>query len=110
MKLYVGNISWNATNECLEKAFSEFGAVKSAEIICDRQTKRPRGFAFVVMEDEAAGRKAIDGMNGRDHMGRPLVVSEARTKSPFPDGDRDSRRGGSRPRRDRGGDRGDRRR
>jgi RNA recognition motif-containing protein len=78
MKLYVGNLSHQITEEQLLTLFSEAGHVVSAKIITDRQTGQPRGFGFVEMETKAEGQKAISMLNGRTVEGRPLAVNEAR--------------------------------
>ena len=80
MNIYVGNLSFDATEADLETAFSEFGDVKSVNVIKDRDTGRPRGFAFVEMRDEEAGRKAIEGLNEQPIAGRPVTVNEARPR------------------------------
>ncbi len=78
MKLYVGNLPHQMTEEQLNTLFSEAGHVASAKIITDRQTGQPRGFAFVEMETKLEGQKAISMLNGRAVEGRPLAVNEAR--------------------------------
>jgi cold-inducible RNA-binding protein len=78
MKLYVGNLSYETTEEQLKELFAEAGNVASVKIITDRQTGQPRGFAFVEMETKAEGQKAISMLNGRNVEGRPLAVNEAR--------------------------------
>ena len=77
-KLYVGNLSYEMTEEQLNTLFSEAGEVTSAKIITDRQTGQPRGFGFVEMETKLEGEKAISMLNGRDFEGRPLTVNEAK--------------------------------
>ena len=79
-KLYVGNLSYSVDNARLEEMFAKFGAVKSAEIIQDRDTGRSKGFGFVEMNDDNAAREAIGGMNGQEHDGRTMTVNEARPK------------------------------
>ena len=79
-KLYVGNLSYNVDGPQLEELFSKYGAVRSAEVIQDRDTGRSKGFAFVEMNDDNAAREAIEGLNGAEHDGRPLTVNEARPK------------------------------
>jgi len=76
-KIYVGNISWNATEEQLEDLFGEYGTVQSVKIIADRETGRSRGFAFVEMENADA---AIEALNDKDFLGRNLRVNEAMSK------------------------------
>jgi len=90
MKLYVGNLSFEQTEEQLNTLFSEAGPVISVKIITDRQTGQPRGFGFVEMETKAAGQRAISMFNGRTVAGRPLTVNEAKPqqKSGFGGGGR----------------------
>ena len=78
MKLYVGNLPHQMTEEQLNELFSEAGHVASAKIINDRQTGQPRGFGFVEMETKLEGQKAISILNGRSVDGRPLAVNEAK--------------------------------
>ena len=78
MKLYVGNLPHQMTEEQLNTLFSEAGNVASAKIITDRQTGQPRGFGFVEMETKLEGQKAISMINGRTVEGRALAVNEAR--------------------------------
>ena len=80
-KLYVGNLAWRATEAELKDFFSQFGTVRSASIVTDRDTGRSRGFGFVEMDD-ADMAKALNGANGRDLGGRQLRVSEARERAP----------------------------
>jgi cold-inducible RNA-binding protein len=78
IKLYVGNLSYEMTEDQLNTLFSEAGEVTSAKIITDRHTGQPRGFGFVEMETKMDGQKAISMLNGRSIEGRPLAVNEAR--------------------------------
>jgi RNA recognition motif-containing protein len=78
IKLYVGNLPQEMTEEQLNTIFSEAGAVSSAKIITDRRTGQPRGFAFVEMETKLEGQKAISMLNGRSVDGRALAVNEAK--------------------------------
>ena len=78
MKLFVGNLSYETTEEQLSTLFSEAGAVASAKIITDRYTGQPRGFGFVEMETKLEGQKAISMLNGRNIDGRALAVNEAK--------------------------------
>lgn len=85
-KIFVGNMPYSATEDELRKVFEEYGAVESTAIITDRETGRPRGFAFVEMAD-ADAEAAIEGLDGKEFGGRPLRVNEARPR-------RDDRGGG----------------
>jgi RNA recognition motif-containing protein len=78
IKLYVGNLAQEMTEEQLNTMFSEAGAVSSAKIITDRRTGQPRGFAFVEMETKLEGQQAISMLNGRSVDGRALAVNEAK--------------------------------
>ena len=78
MQIYVGNISYNTTEEGLEALFGKFGTVESVKIITDRDTGRAKGFGFIAMAD--GGQKAIDELNGQDFEGRALRVNEARPR------------------------------
>ncbi|MFM7429155.1 MAG: RNA-binding protein [Chryseotalea sp. WA131a] len=80
MNIYVANIPWKATEEQLKQLFSEYGEVSSAKIIMDKVTQRSRGFGFVEMADDTAGRSAVNQLNGADFMGKNLVVNEARPR------------------------------
>ena len=79
-KLYVGNLSYDVTSSSLEELFSQFGQVRSAQVIQDRDTGRSKGFGFVEMADENAARDAINGLHEKDHGGRPLTVNEAKPR------------------------------
>jgi RNA recognition motif-containing protein len=79
--IYVGNIPFTAREDELEELFAEHGTVSSVKVIMDRETGRPRGFAFVEMEDDAAADNAIRALDGRDFGGRPLRVNEARERA-----------------------------
>ena len=81
IKLYVGNLPPQMTEEELRTIFSEAGHVASAKIITDRLTGQPRGFGFVEMETKLECQKAISMINGRNVEGRTLQVNEARPKS-----------------------------
>ncbi|MFC3848407.1 RNA-binding protein [Helicobacter baculiformis] len=74
--IYVGNLVYSATEQEVEELFSQFGAVSSVKLISDRETKRPKGFGFVEMEDEGA-LKAISTLDNTDFMGRTIRVTEA---------------------------------
>ncbi len=79
-RLYVGNLSYNVTNESLEELFAQFGAVQSAQVVQDRDSGRSKGFGFVEMGDDNAAQEAIRGLNEKEHDGRPLTVNEARPR------------------------------
>ncbi|MBU1166790.1 RNA-binding protein [Patescibacteria group bacterium] len=81
-KLFVGNISWDATEEDLQTAFAQFGAVEEAVIIKDKFSGRSKGFGFVTFENDEDGDKAISEMDGQDVKGRPITVNEARPQKP----------------------------
>ena len=81
MKLYVGNLPHQMTEEELNTLFTEAGHVASAKIITDRQTGQPRGFGFVEMETKLEGQKAISMINGRSVDGRPLAANEAKPQA-----------------------------
>ena len=78
-RIYVGNVSFNSSEEDLEKLFSAHGVVESVKIITDRETGRPRGFAFIEME-EAGANAAIEALDGREVDGRAMRVNEARER------------------------------
>ncbi len=80
MKLYVGNLAFQTTNEELEELFSQCGTVESASIVEDRDTGRSRGFGFVEMSTNDEGNAAIAEFNGREINGRSLTVNEARPR------------------------------
>ena len=79
-KLYVGNLSYSVTSSSLEEMFGKFGEVRSAQVVQDRDSGRSKGFGFVEMPDDNAALEAIQGLNGKDHDGRPLTVNEARPR------------------------------
>jgi cold-inducible RNA-binding protein len=80
-KLYCGNLGFNVTSNDLDQLFAEFGTVKSAEVINDRETGRSKGFGFVEMSSDSEATAAINGINGTEHEGRTLTVNEARPKA-----------------------------
>jgi RNA recognition motif-containing protein len=79
-KLYVGNLSFAVTEVELMDLFSQHGTVNDADLVVDKFTQRPRGFAFVTMETPEMAKAAVNALNGQDFRGRPLVVNEARPK------------------------------
>ncbi len=80
MNLYVGNLSYEMSEEKLRSEFAEYGEVQSAKIITDKFTGRSRGFGFVEMNSDDEGKKAMEELNGKDCEGRQLVVNEARPR------------------------------
>jgi RNA recognition motif-containing protein len=81
MKLYVGNLSYSTTQETLQQEFGAHGRVDEVAIISDRETGRPRGFAFVTMNNDQEGKAAIEALNGAEVDGRTITVNEARPKT-----------------------------
>lgn len=79
-KLYVGNMSFKTTEAELRDAFGQFGSVTDVYIANDRETGRPRGFAFVTFSNDTESKLAIEKMNGADLDGRALTVNEAKPK------------------------------
>jgi RNA recognition motif-containing protein len=82
----VGNLSFQTTQDDLLSVFSRYGAVESVNLITDRMTGQPRGFAFVEMSDREQAEAAITALNGSDLLGRTLNVNEARPKTEGPRG------------------------
>lgn len=80
MSIYVGNLSFQATQEDITQAFGEYGTVKRVQLPTDRETGRLRGFAFVEMETEAEEEAAIEALDGTEWMGRDLKVNKARPR------------------------------
>jgi hypothetical protein len=93
-KLYVGNLSYDVTSSTLEELFGQFGSVRSAQVIQDRDTGRSKGFGFVEMGDDNSANAAIAGLNEKDHGGRALTVNEARPREERGGGGRGGYRGG----------------
>jgi len=82
-RLYIGNLSWDTTEDTLTAALTEDGrGVKEVHIVTDRETGRPRGFAFAEMANEADAQAAIEALNGKDLDGRELNVNEAKERQP----------------------------
>jgi RNA recognition motif-containing protein len=88
MKIYVGNLSYEETEQDLQQEFEAFGEVTSVDIITDRDSGRPKGFGFVEMATKSEGEAAIAGLNGKTLKERTIVVNEARPRT-------DNRGGGS---------------
>src|SRR5688500_1527856 len=93
-KLYVGNLSYNASSSDLEQLFGQHGTVQSAEVIADRDTGRSKGFGFVEMGSDEEAQAAIAALNGQEHDGRALTVNEARPKENRTGGGGGGSRGG----------------
>lgn len=91
-KLFVGNLSFNTTENDLQDAFAAHGTVLEANLMVDRMTGRARGFGFVTMSTEEEARKAIEAMNGKDVDGRALTVNVARPREERPAGGGGGRR------------------
>jgi len=90
MKVYVGNLGYEVTDEQLNAMFQKYGTVDSATVITDRDTGRSKGFGFVEMSDPKQAQAAMNGLNGTELDGRTITVNEARPREPR----RDDRRGG----------------
>ena len=82
MSIYVGNLSYQATEEDVQTVFSEYGTVKRVQLPVDRETGRVRGFGFVEMSSEAEEESAIEALDGAEWMDRVLKVNKARPKVP----------------------------
>jgi RNA recognition motif-containing protein len=80
MSIYIGNLSYQVTEEDLKRAFAEYGTVNRVQLPTDRETGRPRGFAFVEMETEAQETAAIEALDGAEWMGRDLKVNKAKPR------------------------------
>ncbi|MBK1987988.1 RNA-binding protein [Sphaerospermopsis aphanizomenoides BCCUSP55] len=80
MSVYVGNLSYEVTQDALTQVFAEYGSVKRVQIPTDRETGRVRGFAFVEMSSEAEETAAIEALDGAEWMGRDLKVNKAKPK------------------------------
>lgn len=91
MSIYVGNLSYQVTQEDVVAVFGEYGTVKQVQVPTDRETGRPRGFCFVEMETEEEETAAIEALDGAEWMGRSLKVNKAKPRE-----ERGSRPGGSR--------------
>jgi RNA recognition motif-containing protein len=103
-KLFVGNLSFKATENQLQDIFAAHGTVLEVDIIMDKMTGRPRGFAFVTMETKEGAEAAVQALHGKDMDGRALTVNEARPREERPRGGGGGyggdRRGGDRGRRE----------
>jgi RNA recognition motif-containing protein len=97
MSIYIGNLSYQVTEEDLTSVFAEYGAVKRVQLPTDRETGRMRGFGFVEMNSEAEEQAAIDALDGAEWMGRALKVNKAKPREDrgsFGGGGGGGRRGG----------------
>lgn len=88
VKLYVGNMSYTTTEQDLRTMFAEAGAVLTVDVIKDRDTGNPKGFAFITMGSQADAAKAITMFNGKEVGGRPLTVNTAKAREDRPGGGR----------------------
>ncbi len=82
MNIYVGNLSYEMSEDALREAFAEYGDVSSVKILSDRETGRSRGFGFVEMPNQSEGEAAIAQLNGKELDGRTLRINEARPREP----------------------------
>ena len=96
MNIYVGNLSYQATEDDVRKAFEAFGTVASVNIIADKYSGASKGFGFVEMPNREEAAAAIDGLNGNDLAGRSINVSEARPRGEGRRGGGGGQRGGGR--------------
>lgn len=94
MNIYVGNLSREASGDELRDAFAAYGEVESAHVIKDKFTGESKGFGFVEMPSKEDAQQAINALNGKEFMGRPLNVSEARPRKDRQGGDRRGGGGG----------------
>jgi cold-inducible RNA-binding protein len=92
MKLYVGNLSFETTENDLQDLFEQHGTVNEVHLMMDRMTGKSRGFAFVTMGDDTQGNNAMSALNGKDLNGRALTVNQARPRE-----ERPRPQGGNRP-------------
>ena len=81
-RLYVGNLAYGVTSEDLQGLFEQYGQVRSAQVLIDRETGRSRGFGFIEMDSDADADAAIEALDGNDHDGRRLTVNEAKPRTP----------------------------
>jgi cold-inducible RNA-binding protein len=95
--LFVGNLSFQTTQDDLQSLFSQYGQVERVNVITDRMTGQPRGFAFVEMSSRSEAESAISALNGTDLQGRTISVNEARPKNDAPYGGGQRNGGGGRP-------------
>lgn len=96
MKIYVGNLSYQTTEDALRTKFEEYGTVEEVNVITDRDSGRPKGFAFVEMRDRDEAGRAIQGLDGFTMDNRALTVNEARPREPRSGGGGGGKYGGNR--------------
>ena len=90
MNIFIAGLSYSINDNDLRDLFNEYGEISSAKVIMDKATGRSKGYGFVELEDNAAGQKAIEELNGAEYDGRTISVSEARPRRNF-----DNNRGGN---------------
>ncbi|MBD2410743.1 MAG: RNA-binding protein [Desmonostoc geniculatum HA4340-LM1] len=95
MSIYVGNLSYQVTEDDLRRAFAEYGTVARVQLPTDRETGKPRGFAFVEMQTDAEEQAAIDALDGAEWMGRDLRVNKAKPREERSNSPRGSWGGGN---------------
>ena len=95
MSIYVGNLSYEVTQEDLNEVFAEYGSVKRVQLPTDRETGRPRGFGFVEMSEEAEETAAIEALDGAEWMGREIKVNKAKPREDRRSGGGNRGRGGN---------------
>lgn len=100
MKIFVGNLDFSVTEESIKGLFEKFGAIARIDLVRDRETGQPRGFAFVEMNDSEAASRAIAELNGKTLGSRTVNVNEARPKGPIRGGFRRQEWGPPRKRRE----------
>lgn len=93
-RLYVGNLGYTVGSEELQELFGQYGQVKSAQVLNDRETGRSRGFGFVEMDDDTEADAAVQALDGNDYEGRRLNVNEAKPRTPGGAGGGGGGRGG----------------
>ncbi|MCH8825088.1 MAG: RNA-binding protein [Planctomycetes bacterium] len=81
MKLYIGNLSFDSTEDDIRELFSQYGEIVDVSLITDRETGRPRGFGFIEFKEESSGREAISGLDGTEFASRQLKVNEAKPRT-----------------------------
>lgn len=94
MNIFIAGLSYNINDSDLMDLFNEYGEISSAKVIMDRESGRSKGYGFVEMEDEAAGQKAIEELNGAEYDGRVISVSVARPRTEGGQGPRRNNNGG----------------